>query len=286
MNILVLGGTGMAGHVCVDYLTEVGHAVQWTVRPKTYFGSSGLPLEASDETHVVNVIERTRPDVVINAVGLLNHQATANVEQAICVNSLLPHWLAKYGRVYGYRVFHISTDCVFSGKRGGYSEVDEKDGTTVYAKTKSLGELDDKTNLTVRTSIIGPELKRCGIGLFDWFMHQSGSVPGYEDVYWNGVTTLQLAKMMERLLYVDISGLVHLIGPSRISKFNLLQQIGDTFQLGDVEVYADELAKSDKTLVSTRSDFAPYVPSYPVMLEQLRDWMLRYKDKYEQFYTL
>src|SRR5690606_27782525 len=109
-------------------------------------------------------------------------------------------------------LIHISTDCVFSGKKGDYIETDQKDGSSVYAQSKSLGEITGDNILTIRTSIIGPELKNNGIGLFHWFMSQQGQIQGYSNVFWNGVTTLELAKVIHRLINKQMDGLIHITG--------------------------------------------------------------------------
>jgi dTDP-4-dehydrorhamnose reductase len=171
------------------------------------------------------------------------------------------------------RLIHISTDCVFEGTRGGYTEEDTADGTSVYAITKSLGEIRAPGHLTIRTSIIGPEIRQGGIGLMEWFLAQKGPVSGYERVMWNGVTTLELAKAVEKMLDSQVSGLIHLAHPEPLSKYELLRHMQQAFHKQDVEIIPDSNHVQDRTLVSTRADVHFELPAYPVMLAELADWM-------------
>lgn len=273
MRVLVLGARGMAGHVIKDYLLESeGAEVWWTIRglPTT---ANELTLHAEDSEQLRRVVEKVRPDVVVNAVGVLNEAADQNPITAIQINSILPHQLKQLGTTYAFRVIHISTDCVFSGQAGGYTEMSPTDGMSMYARTKSLGELHDAPHLTIRTSIVGPELKPSGIGLFHWFMHQSDLVRGYQNVYWNGVTTLELAKFIRSCLSGAPTGLIHLCHPQPVSKLELLRQFQETFDKQDVTIVPALEPVSDRTLTCTRSDVHWAVPPYAVMIREMREWM-------------
>jgi dTDP-4-dehydrorhamnose reductase len=157
-----------------------------------------------------------------------------------------------------------------------YVESDEMDGISVYAKTKSLGEINQAPHVTIRTSIIGPEIKSSGIGLFHWFMQQRGDIRGYRQVFWNGVTTLELAKATQWCIRQSITGLVDLAAPEKLSKYELLHMLQAIYTKNDVNIIPDELIHSDKSLTSTRSDFLCKVPSYSQMLTELRDWMVKH----------
>jgi dTDP-4-dehydrorhamnose reductase len=273
LKVLVLGGNGMAGHMIKDYLTEAtSYEIYYTIRGNSE-EERCFTLDVLDEQSVEALLKQLKPDVVINTTGLLNDNAASLFMEAIYVNSLFPHILSLYGRQYGFKVIHISTDCVFSGDRGDYTENERKDGTSVYAKTKSLGEIIDNSNITIRTSIIGPELKKEGTGLFHWFMHQSGEILGYQSVYWNGVTTLELAKAIEWLIPRSISGLVQLTGAKKISKLELLNLIKKEFKRDSIVIKAYDQVKSDKSLLNTRSDFLYKASSYSQMLAELKGWM-------------
>ncbi|MCS7458832.1 SDR family oxidoreductase [Paenibacillus doosanensis] len=281
MRVLVTGGGGMAGHMLVRYLSErTGCDVFYTIREQLLRDrpGSGLYLEASDDEAVKRLIEAVRPDVVVNCIGILNDNAEQKVTEAYRINGLLPHLLAEAAERVGGRLIHISTDCVFSGDASGagaYEEDRVPDGTTVYARTKALGEVLRAPHLTVRTSIIGPEIRRNGIGLMQWFMKQRGTVQGFVRVRWNGVTTLELAKFIRHALERGdrLTGLVHLTAPYEISKYGLLKLIQDVFGKRDVCLEPRGAKSLDRTLRSTRADLEYPVPGYPEMLKELRDWI-------------
>ncbi|UOE62884.1 SDR family oxidoreductase [Priestia filamentosa] len=272
MKLLILGGKGMAGHVITAYFMQKKHyEVLYTSRDLN--DEAGIYLDVTNFKRVEEVIELTKPDVIINCIGLLNEQANNNPLLAFQINSLLPHQLAKLVERHNGKLIQISTDCVFSGLEGDYTEDKIPDGTSVYAQSKQLGEIVNDQHLTIRTSIIGPELKEDGIGLFLWFMNQSGEIKGYEKVLWNGVTTLQLAKAIEEMIKNNITGLYHLGSSKKVSKYELLMLIKDTFQKNNVKIVRDQDIVLDRTIKSTRKDFEYIVPSYEEMLISLREWM-------------
>ena len=283
MKILVLGGDGMAGHLMTTYLRESGLDV-WSSTRTGVGGERSIAHLIRSESDVYRVISQVKPNVVVNAIGVLNEHAQHCIADAIVANSLLPQWLGKLANQCGYRLIHISTDCVFRGTTGAYREADVTDGVGVYAWTKSLGELGAAPHLTLRTSIIGPELKSTGIGLFHWFMQQSGFVHGYACAWWNGVTTLELAKTVRRLLDQPVSGLLHLTGVRDMTKLSLLALLQAEFAREDVVLLPDETKVVNKTLRNTRADFCPEIADYPEMLEELHQWMKQHKTLYESFY--
>jgi dTDP-4-dehydrorhamnose reductase len=271
MKLLILGGKGMAGHVMVRYFSEQpGTTVYFTSRDPN--DPASLYLDACDEDQVKSLLQLVRPDVTLNCIGLLNEAAARRKDEAMQVNSLLPHRLRRLAELTGGKLVHISTDCVFSGRKGGYREDDPPDGESAYAKTKAMGEVRQPPHLTVRTSIIGPELKD-GIGLFQWFMQQQGEVAGYRRVLWNGVTTLQLAKSIDWMLTEGTEGLVHLTAPSPVSKCKLLQLLQTAFDKTGVTIVPSDEPVLDRTLVNTRASFRPPVTDYPDMLAELRQFM-------------
>jgi dTDP-4-dehydrorhamnose reductase len=275
MKILILGGHGMAGHVLVRHFRERGeHQVFYTSRDLKDPGS--LILDAGDIVAVDQAVQLVRPDVVINAVGVLNQFADRDKIMAYHINGFLPHRLRHLADKVNARLIHISTDCVFRGDRGGYREDDQPDGVSTYALTKALGEVHDEGHLTIRTSIIGPEIRQQGIGLFQWFMSQKGKVSGYRRVPWNGVTTVQLAKTIELLLDRPVSGLIHLAHPEVVSKYEMLHMFQEIWGKTDVEIEPDDGPELDRTLVSTRPEAAVPLPPFRQMLEEMAEWMRRY----------
>ncbi|MEB2491680.1 SDR family oxidoreductase [Peribacillus frigoritolerans] len=272
MKVLILGGKGMAGHVITAYFQKKPqYKVFYTSRDPEDKGS--IYLDITSPTKLEEIIESIKPDIIINCIGILNDHATNNPKLAFQVNSLLPHELVKLAERNNGKLIHISTDCVFSGAKGNYTEGDIPDGTSFYAQSKQLGEIISDKHLTIRTSIIGPELKADGIGLFQWFMKQRDQIIGYEKVLWNGVTTLELAKAIEALIEHNVTGLYHLGSENKVSKYNLLKLIKRTFNKTDVEILPDSNIVLDRTIKNTRNDFNYQIPTYEHMLKDLKSWM-------------
>lgn len=272
MKIALFGGNGMAGHMIVDYLISRSYEVVYTARSESN-DPRCFRLDVTDHSKTEEWLRSIKPDIVVNATGLLNDHASRNQRKAVYVNSLFPHLLSNWGDQLGFRLIHISTDCVFSGQSGDYIEDSPADGLTIYAKSKALGEVTQTPHLTIRTSIIGPELKRDGIGLFHWFMGQQGEINGYRNVYWNGVTTLELAKAIEWVFSHSINGLVHLSVQPKIAKYDLLLLFRDIFERNDLLIHSIDTVRCDKSLANTRSDFSYKAAPYEVMLMQLKTWI-------------
>ncbi|AZB43230.1 SDR family oxidoreductase [Bacillus sp. FJAT-42376] len=276
MKVLILGGAGMAGHMIRDYFSErPAYQVFYTTRDISDTG--GIFLNINNANSAEEIIVYLKPDLVINCIGLLNHFAGEHPIAALQANSILPHQLEKLLSRQGGKLVHISTDCVFSGEKGSYTEADTPDGTSFYAQSKRLGEIHSDRHLTIRTSIIGPELKNNGIGLFSWFMKQTGVIQGYEKVIWNGVTTLELAKAIEYLIVKGTTGLYHLGSETLLSKNELLLLIQRIFNKTDVNIVPDRRISLNRTIVSTRQDAVYPLPSYETMLKELKQWMERHE---------
>ena len=197
MRFLVLGASGMAGHTISLYLKERGHEVTGFSRRPVAFLERQVNGDARDEALLARTVGGGGFDVVVNCVGVLNQHAERDPEGAAYLNGELPHVLARLAEGMPTRVFHMSTDCVFAGNTGPYTEDSVPDGETVYDRTKAAGELRDGKNLTFRNSIVGPDTDPGGIGLLNWFMAQEGPVEGWTRALWTGLTTLELARAME-----------------------------------------------------------------------------------------
>lgn len=280
-KIVVLGGKGMAGHLLAQWLSGNGYEVIATQRS----GEARNPfisLDLRDWRRLERVLKQQKPDAVINAAGLLNEEAKFRIREAVEINSLLPHRLADYGDEIGFKLFHISTDCVFSGISGPYEETRTADGATAYAKSKSLGEVNRPNHLTIRTSIIGPELKREGVGLMHWFLLEPGPIKGYSRVFWNGVTTLELAKFIHWSMDRPLDGLVHLTGRNKLSKYKLLQLMNSVFRKGTAIASCSKL-HHDKSLLNTRTDCCYVTSEYSDMLGEMARWMEQNSHLYPQY---
>jgi len=234
-------------------------------------------LDVHSAEQIRECLRQTNPDYIINCIGILVNGARESTENAIYVNAYFPHLLVRLVNENNPSscIIHISTDCVFSGVRGLYTDVDEKDALDVYGMTKNLGEIIDNNNLTIRTSIIGPELKENGEGLFHWVFSQREIkiINGYAMSIWGGVTTLELAKAMAQCIECDIKGLYQLSNGERISKYSLVKLIVEHFDL-DIYVESVEGKISDKSILpSQRDGFSYIVPSYDIMIKELGQYM-------------
>lgn len=282
MNILVLGATGMAGHIISIYLSQIGYNVHTFSRSSFPF-CYNIVGNICDNNDFLKKIDLNNYDVIINCIGILNQNAENNLANAILLNSYLPHRIVEELSGSRTKLIHLSTDCVFNGKTGPYIESSLSDGTSIYDKTKALGEVFSNKHLTFRNSIIGPDMKSDGIGLFNWFMSQTSQIQGYSNVIWNGVTTLTLAKAINHAIIENISGIYHLVNNNSISKFDLLNLFNKHFKVKAIEIVKNERISINKTLINTRSDFSFNVPSYEEMLVELKDWILKNKNLYPHY---
>jgi dTDP-4-dehydrorhamnose reductase len=258
----------MAGHVVCRWLKERGHHVITHVYRTPLDDESAIIDLYNNVDRLDRLIENRSPDVIVHCVGLLPAECNAHPDRAAYLNGFLPRHLAMQ-----CRTIHISTDCVFSGKMGSYMETSDKDAQSVYGISKSLGEIDDDKNLTIRTSIVGPEIKEGGTGLLAWFQRQTDGVDGWPNAFWNGVTTLELAKFVEFAIEEELVGLCHLHSKAPVSKFQLLKLFRQVYRGPNVQITARLLEKPiDKTLVTTRDDFEWEPPEIEGQLQALREW--------------
>lgn len=284
-KILVLGGSGMAGHTISLYFIEKGYDVTVFTQNKVSFANSITgDITAFDKTK--EVVLNGNYDVVINAIGLLNEYANNNKAKAVILNSYLPHFLADITKNSKTKVIQMSTDCVFSGKTGGYKENSLRDGITFYDRSKALGELENNKDLTFRNSIIGPDINEGGIGLFNWFMKQEGEIFGYNKAIWTGVTTLTLAKAMEAAIEENLTGLYNLVNNEIITKYEMLKLFNKYFKNNTLKIIKQEDVTIDKSLVNTRKDFSFKVPSYIDMIIEMKEWVIKYQNLYQHYEVL
>lgn len=273
MKILVLGCNGMAGHLISLYLKEHGHEVVGFARQQSALLDNTIIGDASDMPFIKRVIDEGYYDAVINCVGLLNQFAENNKAMAVLLNGYLPHYIVDITKDTKTRVIHMSTDCVFAGNDGPYYEDSFPNGTTFYDRSKAMGEINNEKDLTFRNSIIGPDVKETGIGLFNWFMKQVGPIRGFTGAIWTGVTTYTLAKAMDKALNDNLTGLYNLVNNESINKFDLCTLFNKYFRAGEVIINPDDKLQLDKTLKCTRNDFNFVVPSYEQQIKEMREWV-------------
>lgn len=279
MKVLVLGGDGMLGHELFFQLRQ-RHETRVTLRQPlaAYSGFSlfergnafdGIDVRAPDS--IERVVRDHKPQAVINAVGIVKQRPESEEALAsIQVNSLLPHRLALSCKSVGAQLVHLSTDCVFSGKRGSYRESDVPDPLDVYGRSKLLGEVAGDGAITLRTSMIGRGLSRKG-GLVDWFLAQRAPIQGYRNAIFSGLTTRELGRVIGMVIekHPKASGLYH-VSAEPISKLDLLTKLRARLGSGPEIVPADE-PRIDRSLDSAqfRNAFGYTPPSWDQMLDEL-----------------
>lgn len=280
MKFLVIGCNGMAGHMISLYLKEQGYDVTGFAREKSKYVKT-IVGDATDFDLLKRTIIKGNYDSVINCIGLLNQFAENNHAMAVLLNGYLPHYLAHITNGTDTQIIQMSTDCVFSGKTGGYTEGAFPDGTLFYDRSKAIGELDDNKNITLRNSIVGPDIKASGIGLLNWFMQQANPVSGYTGAIWTGQTTLQLAKTMEAAAKSRSHGLYNAVPNETINKYELLKLFNIFIRREPIEINPMDKIIADKSLKRTKfKDFDYIIPGYKTMIKELGEWMREHKDMY------
>lgn len=283
MKLLVLGCRGMAGHTISLYLKEQGHDVTGFDRSVSPYLET-ITGDAMDSSLIRKLVCEGKYDSVINCIGILNQFAEKSKSVAVCLNAYLPHLLEDITADMDTQVIHMSTDCVFSGEKGSYTEEDIRDGRTFYDRSKALGELENRKDVTLRNSIVGPDINPSGIGLLNWFLQQKRLVRGYRKVIWTGQTTLQLAKTMEAAAKERVSGLYNMVPDTSINKYDLLCLFNRYIRKESVEIVADDAVAADKSLKRTRFEGFPYrIPDYEKMVYELGNWMRDHRAMYPHY---
>ncbi|MBG6187872.1 dTDP-4-dehydrorhamnose reductase family protein [Flavobacterium sp. CAN_S2] len=284
-KLLVIGIKGMAGHILHRYFSEQNVYDVYGLARNIESSATLFNVDVSNTDQLRSLFEKNQFDYVVNCIGILNKDAEDNPSKAIWFNSYFPHYLEEITKTTLTKVIHISTDCVFSGKEGSYTENDFKNGVGFYAQSKALGELTNTKDVTIRTSIIGPELNQNGIGLFHWFMSQTNHdyLKGFTKAYWSGLTTLELAKVVEAIIDQNIVGLIQVAPSTKIDKFALLTLINAIYKNSALEIEPSDSYHVDKSLVSIRTDFDYPVPDYGQMLESQKEWILAHPSLYAHY---
>lgn len=281
MRVLVLGVTGMLGNAVFRVFdADIKHEVWGTLRsgvalrhfPQKNHARLIAGVDVLDHDALVSVLARVRPDVVINCVGLIKQLADAKDPlTALPINAMLPHRLARLCALGGARLIHVSTDCVFSGSKGGYLESDLSDAEDLYGKSKCIGELQDLPHaITLRTSIIGHELGS-HFALVDWFLSQRESVKGFSKAVFSGLPTVELARVMKDFVvpHPQLNGLYH-VAAEPIAKLDLLQLVAAQYGKS-IEIRPDDLLVIDRSLDGSRFRKAVgYVaPAWPELIRRM-----------------
>ena len=280
-HVLVLGAGGMLGHAVLRYFAgSPGFSVAGSIRspgvlnhlPRELHEHVVSSVDVENLDALIHLLARAHPSVVINCVGLVKQLTEANEPlRAIPINALLPHRLARLCDLAGARLIHVSTDCVFAGTKGGYTEDDESDAEDLYGRSKFLGEVDYPHAVTLRTSIIGHELNSAH-GLIAWFLAQSGEVKGYTRAVFSGLPTVELARVMRDYVIPrpELHGTFH-VSSEPINKHDLLQLVAKEYGRSIVIKASDDLV-IDRSLDSSRfRRLTGYIPpSWPDLIAAMR----------------
>lgn len=271
-KILVIGVKGMAGHVVFNSFSVLEKYDVYGIARNVESTDAIFNVDVAQTEELKRIINLDF-DVIINCIGILNKEAEENPSKAIWFNSYFPHFLEEITKNAKTKIITISTDCVFSGKKGNYTETDFKDGEGFYALSKSLGELNNNKDLTIRTSIVGPQLDKNSSGLFHWFMQQNGSVNGFTDAFWSGVTTVELAKIIDKAITQNRTGLLIVTGKNKIDKYSLLNLFNKVFRNNEITINPESDYKVDKSMYSSRTDFNYTALEYEQMIVEMKDWI-------------
>ena len=280
MKLLILGGNGMIGHTLLERMMKF-HTVKATLKKKFNEYHS---MRITDENYYIDdinvldfnklefVIKKNLPEVIINAIGISKQKILDyNKKDVEIINSLFPHKLAKLCKSLSIKLIHLSTDCVFSGKKGFYTLDDEPDAEDLYGVSKYKGEINDASALTIRKSTIGFEINYKK-GLLEWFIKQTGHVDGYKNAIFSGITTLEFAKVLLFLFEkkIDLRGVYH-ISTKPIDKHTLLNIIKDKLELDTIlirpykEFVCDRSLDGGSFLEKTNYKF----PTWEIMIDEM-----------------
>jgi dTDP-4-dehydrorhamnose reductase len=278
MRVLVLGASGMLGNAMIRILSECNDwDVYGTIRSescKRFFRSDIAfnlisDVDVEQQNSLIDVFNKTQPDVVINCIGLVKQLAVCDEPlAAISINALLPHRLAKLCEAGGARLVQISTDCIFSGSKGLYSETDFADASDLYGRSKYLGEVDYPHAITLRTSIIGHELNSAH-SLISWFLAQSESVKGFTRAIFSGLPTVEVARVIRDYVipHPELHGVYHLAAMP-INKFDLLKLVANTYDK-KIDILSDDKLVIDRSLNGNKFQLATgyAAPAWPDLIK-------------------
>jgi dTDP-4-dehydrorhamnose reductase len=280
MKVLLIGGDGMLGHRIYEVWKQRHEVVptlhhdraRYEYLPEELKSRARFGIDVANLNYLAEILAEERPALVFNAAGIVKQREEAGSPlPCIEINALFPHRLALLCRLAGARLVHLSTDCVFSGRKGNYSESDLPDPPDLYGRSKLLGEVGDAGCLTLRTSMIGLEWSRKA-SLVEWFLSQTGGVRGYSQAIFSGLTTTELARAIEHLVVEDaLDGVWHLAAEP-ISKYALLAGLNRRLGL-ELEIREDDTFRCDRSLNASalfqRTRYRP--PSWDLMLDELAE---------------
>ena len=273
-NITIYGSSSMAGHMIRDYFSSMPNYNIKSINESDIFYND-------DIIQNFNFLDKINPDYIINCIRCLVEDSELNPLKAINYNSYFPHFLEKVYKNTNTQLIHLSTDCVFSGEKGNYDETSLHDGHSYYARTKSIGEITNNKDLTIRTSYIGPTIDNRKEELFDWFFRQDGEINGFGNVFWSGITTLELAKGIKNLIEKGFTGLYHMVPSEAISKYNLLKLIRKIWKKEDIVIKKYNSKKIDRSLIDNQKLIQ--ISDYQSIFIELYEYMEKNQKLYKHY---
>ena len=289
MRILVFGATGMLGHTVFKFLNQTNHNIECygSIRNKKdeelfdiHFSKNLRIFDGFNNLDKLEkFIKKVEPQVILNCIGLIKQRDNSeNQPEAIFINSLLPHQISKVCNELGIRLIHFSTDCVFSGSKGNYKESDLPDARDIYGLAKFMGEINNKNSLTIRTSIIGHELKN-SLGLLEWFLGEKREITGYSKAIFSGLTTLEVSRFLLDHIFKNnkIYGVYHLASEP-ITKLKLLEIINNVYK-SKKNIISSSSLKINRSLDGSKLiELTKYkVPNWEEMIKDLYRWNKNYE---------
>ena len=290
MKILIFGGDGMIGHKMAQVLSAQNHEIVISIREKKDLTLKSISSKSKVffndflKDNILDFLVKVNPDIIINAIGVtIRRGAKKKISDTIYLNSLFSHQLSNWALAFKKRLIHFSTDCVFSGSEGSYLEDTTPDALDYYGKTKGLGEVNSKSSLTIRSSMIGPELFN-KTELFEWIINnKEKEINGFSRVMYSGVTTVYMAKLVADLIdnHKNLSGIYN-VASKPISKFELLHLINDNFDLGLI-INDDKTVISNKTLNASKieKEIGLQPPSWDELIFELKKDYMNFIDLYK-----
>jgi dTDP-4-dehydrorhamnose reductase len=280
-NVIILGATGLIGHQVYFQLKANKKFSVFSFARRRKISEDTVLLDARDEHLLEKAIVGINPDIIVNCMGVLIAEANRDPENAIFLNAYIPQRLKSIASSLDAKLVHISTDCVFSGKKGSYSEDNVRDADDTYGRVKALGEVTQLPHVTLRTSVVGPEIEG-GEELFHWFMSQEGKIKGFTKSFWSGVTTLELARAVEWAIDSDIQGLYHITNGIPINKYELLM-LFKKHTKQRIEIERVDGRETNKSFIDTRKDVNYEVPSYAKMIREMVAGIKDNRSLYKQY---
>lgn len=259
----------MIGHKVYQLLSKEEAFHVLNVSRSNKLTKDSILIDILDFEKLESLVREIKPDIIVNCIGVLIAESSKNIELARKVNQEFPHELKNLCDQVNTKLIHMSTDCVFSGKKlAPYIETDKKDGLDNYATTKAGGEIISENHLTIRTSVIGPELEKSGEQLFNWFMSEEGEVNGYADAIWSGITSLELGRVVVEIIKSDIRGLYHVTNSAPITKNELLHLFKKETNKQITIGYLSGI-NVNKHFIDTRNSINYTIPSYEKMINEM-----------------